>query len=65
MPDEIPDLDLRMPALGKGPREVLRGLAGADPDLTMHEALDFQREAFRADIGCYPEELVEVDNPEI
>lgn len=43
------------PRFAKGPQEVLRAVRSADPaDLT--EALDFQRESFRAALGCYPEQ---------
>lgn len=45
--------------LSKGPAEYLRALATGDPQL-IAEALEFQRESFRAQVGCYPEELVEV-----
>jgi hypothetical protein len=41
--------------LDKGPEEVLRALLSGDP-VQVQEALEFQREAFRAKFGCYPEE---------
>lgn len=40
----------------KGPAEVLRALASGNPE-QIKEAMDFQRESFRAQFGCYPEEL--------
>jgi hypothetical protein len=40
----------------KGPLEYLRALATGDPEL-IAEALEFQRQSFRAQVGCYPEEL--------
>lgn len=40
----------------KGPLEYLRALATGNPVL-IAEALEFQRESFRAQVGCYPEEL--------
>lgn len=46
----------------KGPAEVLRALLSGDPD-QVTEALQFQRESFRAQFGCYPEELEVVDEP--
>jgi len=39
----------------KGPQEVMRALAFGNED-DLREALAFQREAFRAQLGCYPEE---------
>lgn len=49
--------------IDKGPFEVLRALTtGTDEEKA--EALRFQRESFRASVGCYPEELVEVTDPE-
>jgi hypothetical protein len=50
------------PRFDKGPSEVLRALStGGD----LREALDFQRESFRAEFGCYPEEceVIEPDDP--
>lgn len=48
------------PRIDKGPSEVLRALAtGSEDDL--REALHFQREAFRAEFGCYPEECEIID----
>lgn len=44
----------------KGPAEVMRALTSGDPVL-IAEALEFQREAFRAQFGCYPEEMTETD----
>ena len=41
--------------LSKGPEEVLRALASGDPE-QLREALEFQRESFRAKFGVYPEE---------
>jgi hypothetical protein len=40
----------------KGPMVYLEALATGDPEL-IAEALEFQRESFRAQVGCYPEEL--------
>jgi len=42
--------------LDKGPAEYLRALASGDPE-KIAEAMEFQRESFRARFGCYPEEL--------
>lgn len=42
--------------MSKGPLEYLRALKTGDPEL-IAEALKFQRESFRAQVGCYPEEL--------
>ncbi|MEV8514084.1 hypothetical protein [Dactylosporangium sp. NPDC051484] len=43
------------PRFAKGPQEVLRAIAmGSEDDVS--EARAFQREAFRAAMGCYPEE---------
>lgn len=42
--------------IGKGPAEYLRALATGDPEL-IAEAQEFQREAFRAQVGCYMEDL--------
>lgn len=51
-----PDVpEVNGPRLGKGPAEVLRALVFGDAD-ERREALDFQREAFRSQFGCYPEE---------
>jgi hypothetical protein len=36
----------------------MRALASDDPE-QIAEALEFQREAFRAHFGCYPEEMTE------
>lgn len=44
----------------KGPTEVLRALLSGDPD-QLAEALEFQRESFRAQFGCYPEEMEVAD----
>jgi hypothetical protein len=44
----------------KGPAEVLRALLSGDPD-QLAEAMEFQRESFRAEFGCYPEEMEVVD----
>ena len=41
--------------LSKGPEEVLRALASGGPE-QLREALEFQRESFRAKFGVYPEE---------
>jgi hypothetical protein len=46
--------------IDKGPAEVLRALLSGDPD-QLTEALEFQRESFRAKFGCYPEEMEVVD----
>jgi len=43
------------PRMDKGPQEVLRALLSGDQD-QVREALEFQRESFRAKFGCYPEE---------
>ena len=43
----------------KGPAEYLRALREGTPE-EIAEAAKFQRESFRARVGCYPEELVEV-----
>jgi hypothetical protein len=48
------------PKIEKGPAEVLRALLSRDPE-QLAEALKFQREAFRAQFGCYPEEMEFVD----
>lgn len=49
--------------MDKGPAEVLRSLiSGSEEERA--EALAFQRESFRAKYGCYPEELVPVDDEE-
>jgi hypothetical protein len=47
----------------KGPQEVLRALFFGTPE-EVEEAMEFQREAFRAKFGCYPEDgkVVEVDH---
>lgn len=45
--------------MDKGPAEMLRALRSGDPD-QLREARHFQRESFRAGIGCYPEELIEI-----
>ena len=42
--------------ISKGPMVYLEALATGDPEL-ITEALEFQRESFRAQVGCYPEEL--------
>ena len=47
--------------IDKGPQEVLRALLSGDPD-QLAEALEFQRESFKAKFGCYPEELELVDD---
>lgn len=47
------------PRFEKGPAEVLRALFSADPD-QVREAVDFQRESFRATYGRYPEEGIKV-----
>ena len=44
----------------KGPAEALRALLSGDPD-QVAEAMEFQRESFRAEFGCYPEEMEVVD----
>lgn len=49
--------------MGKGPAEVMRALFSGDPE-QVKEALDFQREAFRAQFGCYPEQCEVIDNPD-
>ena len=50
-----------MTEMDKGPAEVLRALAfGSEAERA--EALEFQRESFRAKFGCYPEELIPVDD---
>ena len=41
--------------LDKGPQEVLRSLTTGTPE-ELQEALEFQRESFRAQFGCHPEE---------
>lgn len=41
--------------IDKGPFEYLRALATGDPE-QIREALEFQRESFKAQFGCYPEE---------
>ena len=43
------------PKMDKGPQEVLRALLTGTPE-DLQEALEFQRESFRAKFGCYPEE---------
>lgn len=43
------------PKMDKGPQEVLRALLTGTPE-EVQEALEFQRESFRAKFGCYPEE---------
>ncbi len=48
--------------LEKGPAEVIRALLSGDPE-QVAEALEFQRESFRAQFGCYPEEMEVVDGP--
>lgn len=55
----IDPVDRMVPLLDKGPAEVLRALTSGDP-AAVTEALDFQRESFRAKLGCYPEGMVEV-----
>ena len=42
--------------MSKGPEEVLRALTSGDPE-QLREAMQFQRESFRAVFGCYPEEV--------
>jgi len=42
--------------IDKGPAEVLRALLSGDED-QLAEALEFQRESFRAKFGCHPEEM--------
>ena len=51
-----------MAKLDKGPEVVLQALLSGDPE-QIAEALAFQRESFKAQFGCYPEEVVfeEVD----
>jgi len=39
----------------RGPAEVLRALLSDDP-VELQDAINFQRESFRARYGCYPEE---------
>lgn len=39
---------------------MLRALAGGDPE-AIREAMEFQRESFRAKFGCYPEDLIPDD----
>lgn len=48
--------------IDKGPSEVLRALFSDDPE-QLREAIEFQRESFRAKFGCYPEEceIIEID----
>lgn len=46
-----------MARLDKGPEVVLQALLSGDPE-QVAEALAFQRESFKAQFGCYPEELV-------
>lgn len=48
------------PKIEKGPVEALRALLSGDPE-RLAEALAFQREPFRAEFGCYPEEVEVVD----
>lgn len=48
------------PRLDKGPAEVIRALLSGDKE-ELAEALEFQRESFRAKFGCYPEEMTPVD----
>lgn len=43
--------------LAKGPQTVLQALVSGDP-AALEEALQFQRESFKAALGCFPEELV-------
>lgn len=50
------------PRIEKGPAEVLRALLSGDPQ-RLAEALEFQRESFRAQFGCYPEEMEVIDDP--
>lgn len=62
--DDYPDIPPPPPLpsrirLDKGPSEVLRALASGDA-VRVAEAVGFQRESFRAGVGCWPEELVEV-----
>jgi len=45
--------------MDKGPFEYLRALLTGTPEEKV-EALEFQRESFRAKFGCYPEDLVEI-----
>lgn len=45
-----------MVKLEKGPAEVLRALISGTPE-EVKEALAFQRESFKARVGCYPEEM--------
>lgn len=40
----------------KGPAEYLRALISGTPE-EVREAMAFQRESFRARVGCYPEEM--------
>jgi hypothetical protein len=49
--------------LDKGPQEVLAALFSGDPE-RVKEALDFQRESFKAKFECYPEDLQEVEKEE-
>jgi hypothetical protein len=42
--------------ISKGPKVYLEALATGDPEL-IAEAKKFQREAFRAQVGCYLEEV--------
>lgn len=44
------------PKFDKGASEVMRALATGEAG-SLEEALEFQREAFKAQFGCYPEEL--------
>lgn len=53
-----------IPKIEKGPAEVLRALLSGDPD-QVAEALEFQRESFQAQFGCYPEETEKVTGPGI
>lgn len=46
-----------IPRMDKGPLEMLRALRSGDPE-AIAEAKEFQRESFRAQFGCYPDELV-------
>jgi hypothetical protein len=53
----VPPEGTLRPRMEKGPAEVLRALASGDPE-QLREAMNFQRESFRAMFGCYPEELI-------
>jgi len=41
----------------KGPAEVLKALSTGNEE-ELAQALEFQRESFRAKFGCYPDEIL-------